>query len=81
MDETKIKDKLKNHFMEIAPTGEELEFDTDLLNDWFIDSFAVVQIVMFLESEFQLELAPDDINEDNFFSIDSLSSFVKGLLA
>ena len=68
---------LQEYFEELCPMEDDLTYDTDLLNDWFIDSFAIVQTVMFIEERFSIAVRPDDVNEDNFFSINTLADFIK----
>ena len=76
MDYAAIKKNLTDHFIEIYPVGDDLTEDTDLLNDWFIDSFAIVQTVMFIEEQYNIFINHDDINEENFFSVKTLSNFI-----
>lgn len=54
---------------------------TDLLGDWFVDSLGLVQVVMFIESEFSVTVSRADINGQNFQSISTLSDFIATRLA
>ena len=49
---------------------------TNLLDDWFVDSFGIIEIVMFLEQSFGIKVSRADINGSNFGNIESLSEFV-----
>lgn len=57
--------------------GRLLGPDTDLLNDWFVDSFGVVQTVQFIEDTFGITVARADIDVANFHSIRTLAAFVR----
>ena len=54
-----------------------VERDTDLLNEWFVDSFGVIQTVQFLEDTFGIALARAEINASNFHSIRALAALVR----
>ena len=78
MDKRKISNLMKEFFEEEFPNqGMELEYTTDLLNDWFVDSLGIINTVLFLESKFALSINRADINSDNFQNIDTLSAFVE----
>ena len=64
---------------------ENLEYDsdvtiaseTDLMELGILDSLAIAQLVMFLEDTFSLELDPDDIDPENFKSVDAMVALVE----
>lgn len=56
--------------------GEELRGDTDLLDEWFVDSLAIVEVVLFVESNFGVTVARRDISGENFADLNVLSDFV-----
>lgn len=45
-----------------------------------MDSFGIIEIVMFLEKSFGLKIARADINGPNFGSVEALSEFVTNRL-
>ena len=47
-----------------------------MLDDWFVDSFGIIEVVMFLEKSFGVKVSRADINTANFGNIDALSEFV-----
>lgn len=61
---------------EFPNEGTELTDSTDLLNEWFIDSLAIVQTVLFLESNFGISLGRADIDAASFKSIDTLAGLI-----
>ncbi len=52
-----------------------------MLENWFVDSFGIIETVMFLESSFGIKVSRADINGSNFENIASLSDFVVGQLS
>lgn len=77
MQITEIKSQLKNFFEEEFPNpGASLTDDTNLLDDWFVDSFGIVNTTLFLEEQFGILISRADINAVTFRSIESLSQYV-----
>ena len=53
MQLAEIKSKLKDFFeQEFPDSGTTLSDNTNLLNDWFVDSFGIVSTTLFLEQNF-----------------------------
>ena len=81
MNDADIAGLFNNFFRTMYPhTNVELRLDTDLLAEWFVDSFGIVQTVQFIEDTFAVTLARADIHADNFASIRTLVAFVRGKL-
>lgn len=77
MDINEIKKKISDFLMENLPNHAlELNNDTDLLNEWFLDSFGVIDTILFLEETFDVTIKRSAINADNFSNINTLSSYV-----
>jgi|GEM_PF-700625 len=72
--EKKILEFIESEF---PNPGEELLSDTNLLEDWFVDSFGIVNTLMFLETEFAVKMDRSDITPQNFKSVQSLSLLVQ----
>ena len=53
-----------------------LTHDTNLLEDWFLDSLSIIETVMFLETKLNVKMTRRDINAENFESINTLTKFV-----
>lgn len=78
MTDEDIAGRLHAFFNETFPhSGQVLDVDTDLLNEWFVDSFGVVQTVQFLEDTFAVDIDRVDISAENFTSIRTLTAFVR----
>jgi methoxymalonate biosynthesis acyl carrier protein len=54
----------------------ELGDDEDLFSLGFVNSLFAMQLVMFLEKEFNIQVENKDLNMDNFRTINSIASFV-----
>ena len=77
MDRDEISGRIRRFLEEEFPNeGIELTGETDLLDEWFIDSLGITETVIFLESSFGIEVGRADINGSNFENIASLSAFV-----
>ena len=78
MDLEQIKLQIKVFFESEFPDPHmELSLDTHLLDDWFVDSFGIVNTTLFLEEKFGIEISRADINAENFRSIETLSRYVQ----
>jgi acyl carrier protein len=55
-----------------APT-----IDTDLLQTGFIDSLGLVDLIMFLEKDFGIEVSFDNLEIENFRSIVKIAEFIE----
>ena len=51
-------------------------FDTDLFDTGVLDSLAFVELLLQLEREFGVTTSVDDLEVENFRSIDSIAEFV-----
>ncbi|KAA1193384.1 acyl carrier protein [Pseudohalioglobus sediminis] len=51
--------------------------DTDLIETGLIDSLMLVELIMHLEREFNISVAFEDIDLDNFRTVNAIEQFVK----
>lgn len=51
--------------------------DASFLNEGIIDSANVMELVMFVEEKFGVEVADEDIVPDNFDSVAQIAAFVR----
>lgn len=56
---------------------EEIELDKSMIDEGIIDSFGLIEISSFLEMEFSIQIAEEDMTRQNFGSILKIVSFVK----
>ena len=50
--------------------------NTSLIDSGIVDSLGILEIVTFLESEFQIALTDEELLSEHFDSIESLTAFV-----
>ncbi len=75
------QEKLRGFIVEeLQPeaTANELTDDYPLLTSGVIDSIGIYQIVGFVESEFGVEIADEELVEDNFGTIGDLAALIEG---
>ncbi len=51
--------------------------DSDMLSDGIIDSLGITELISFLERRYGIKVEDDDIDAENFRSIDSIVAFVE----
>ena len=77
MERSQIAARLKAYLEREFPNETvELRDDTNLLEEWFTDSLGIVEMVMFLETEFGIRVARADLNAENFATLGTLTDFV-----
>ena len=57
--------------------GVEFQDDDSLLEDGIIDSLGLLDIVTFIETEFELAVDDADVTLDNFGSVHAIASYVQ----
>lgn len=70
-----IKEKLADIFLQHLNI-EVSASDTDLLATGIMDSLALVELILRLEQTFGARVSIDDLELDNFRSLDNIASFV-----
>jgi acyl carrier protein len=56
---------------------ESLLHESDLLAEGIIDSLGIVELIAFLEGKYRIAVADDDIDAENFRSVQSIVKFVE----
>lgn len=56
---------------------DAIAHDRDLLADDIIDSLGIAELITFLESRYAIKVADDDIEAENFRSVQSIVAFVE----
>ena len=69
--QTKIKEFLSRFFK-----GHALQPDEDIFALGFVNSLLAMQLVAFIEKEFGVAVADEDLDLDNFRSIRAIADFV-----
>jgi acyl carrier protein len=73
----KIRDYLSRNFL-FSDQGFQYEDDASFLELGIIDSFAFVELLQWVEEEFGISVADDELVPDNFDSVCKLSAFILG---
>lgn len=76
LDSDKDKDKIRNLIIHHISTSN-LQDDDDIFELGYVNSFFALQLVSFVEHEFDLELEPDDIDINNFRSVNAICSLIQ----
>ena len=74
-----IKENIKEFVVENFLFGEEgkLENDTDFFEKSIIDSTGILELVCFVEETCNLTISDDEIVEQNFSSVNNVSTFIE----
>ncbi|PKO13685.1 MAG: acyl carrier protein [Chloroflexi bacterium HGW-Chloroflexi-10] len=54
----------------------QIQPDDDLLSEGIIDSLGILQLVGFIEEEFNIQIADEDVVLENFQSVAALNQFL-----
>lgn len=75
-----IKEKVKA-FISRFFRMHELGDDEDIFAAGFVNSLFAMQLVLFLEQEFQINVDSNDLDLSNFKTINAITNFVKSKTA
>ncbi len=56
---------------------KDVNEDQKLISSGLLDSVAMVQLVLGLESELEIEIALDDLTQENFETVSKISQLIK----
>ena len=59
----------------------ELQDDEDMFARGFVNSLVAMQLVLFLESEFNITIDDEDLDFDNFRSINAITQLIERKIA
>lgn len=76
MELMEIKEKVRK-FMERFFRNKDIADDTDIFEKGFANSLFSMQLVMFVEKEFGIIIENDDLDLENFKSINAISNLIK----
>lgn len=74
-----IKQKVRDFVVEsflFGEADERLMDDSLLLQEGFVDSSGVMEMLLFLDQEFSLDVPAKDLLEENFGSINRIAKYV-----
>lgn len=70
-----IRQYLAQNFL-FSNNGLDLSNDASFLEEGIVDSTGVLEMVMFVEETFNIEVNDDEIVPDNFDSVNALAAFI-----
>jgi len=70
------KEKIRGYFAQLF-RKVDLQDDTDIFATGFVNSLMAMQLVMFVEKEFDLTIENEDLDLKNFNSINAISSLIE----
>lgn len=73
----RIRDYLSEDFL-FSDQGFRYGDDASLVESGIIDSFGIAELVTFVEEEFGIVLAEDELVPDNLDSVSKLTAFIIG---
>ncbi len=77
-----IRSRVRTFILEQFPVAQRASLgDTEsLVESGIIDSMGVLELVTFIEAEFEVVLSDEDVVSENFDSIATISSFIEDRL-
>lgn len=74
----KLLDFITKNFM---VERNEIDLDKSLIDEGIIDSFGLIEIGTFMETEFGMTVDEDDMIRENFGSVHKMVAFISGRIA
>lgn len=71
-----IKAKIKKFLLRFF-AGHEFQADEDIFALGFVNSMFAMQLVLFIEQEFQITIENEDLDFDNFRTINAMALLIK----
>ena len=75
MELSNVVSKLNSH-LEESSSNKLIDINDNLFELGIIDSFGLIKLVLFIEQEFCININLDDLDENNFSSIDKISQHI-----
>ncbi len=78
--EPKIREYIASNLL-FSDNGFGYDDDASFLQEGIIDSVGVLELVLFVEETFGVEVNDQEIIPDNFDSVDKLASYIRSKMA
>ncbi|MCP5046297.1 MAG: acyl carrier protein [bacterium] len=75
-DSTVPRDIIRNYIMENVNMSE-LDNDLDIFETGVVNSLFAIELMTFLEKAFSIKVTMDDLDMDNFKTVNATSDFVQ----
>lgn len=76
MDLNEIKSYIKDVIEE--STGASVDDDTMLFDEEILDSMSILFLISSIESQFDVELPPDEVVQSNYETVERIANYVIG---
>ena len=76
----RVRSYIEDNFLYMRPDAV-LNDDDSLLGTGIIDSMGVMELIVFVESEFGVSVADAEVTKDNFDSVATIAAFVESKAA
>lgn len=77
METTNVKKVIRNYVENnVFENQDKIKDDTLLFREGYFDSMGFVSLISFLENDFHIATLDEDIIEENFESINAITSYV-----
>jgi acyl carrier protein len=70
------REEVRHYLLENIESAE-LDNDEDMFESGLVNSLFAIQLMTFLENKFKIKVTMDDLDMDNFKSVNSIFSFVE----
>ena len=70
-------DTIVNYIRDELAHDGDITPDLDLLEEQILDSFSIVQVALFLQDEFGVELEADDLQQENLATVNRMLELVE----
>lgn len=77
MEESVVAGRIRSFLTRQFPLIKNIGDEQPLLEGGLIDSLGILEVVSFIETEFNIAVADEELLPENFGSVRSLSIFVK----
>lgn len=75
-----VRDLVLNFIKEkYLPEGEALDYEDDVLTTGVLSSLAIMQLVLYLEQTYSLEIPPEDVVIEHFVSAQAIHDYVESV--
>lgn len=80
MQVNSVTERIRAYLTERFPLTRRINTEESLLGSGLIDSLGVLELVTFLEQEFHISIADEDLLPENFQSVVRLAAFTQSKL-
>ena len=76
-DKTTIQDKIYQYVLQQTfAEKDKIQNDTLIFKEGYLDSMGFIMLITFIEEEFNIKTSDSDLIEENFESIDAMTSYI-----